>query len=432
MDTMRDNKLYTPVGVKDMLFEECDYKRYISHQIGEIFRCFGYEQVETPTFEYIEVFSDEKLGSTKPKEMYRFFDRDGSTLALRTDMTPPIARMAATSFSEKKGEPMRFYYFGNTFRYNEQYQGKLREFSQAGIELIGIDSVDADGEVLAVAVNSLLAAGLSDFQMIVGDVTFFKGILEETGLSEEICNQLQYAIGNRDYVLAEKIVTEHTMPENIRKLFIELPKLVGTLEVLAYVKKLTQNKKAKRAVSRLQDLYQILRYHNIAEYVTFDLGMIGQLNYYTGIIFRGYVNGGGYSIVSGGRYDHLVAQYGTDMPAVGMGLKLNEILSAVQKQGVVVKEKKPQTLIAFADVGRAKAIEIANIYRRSGMYMEMSLLGEDIQKNMQYAHAKNMTHVLYFINSRDMKVISLADEMGGFTVDIAVEELILPKEEEEQ
>ena len=104
---MRDNKLYTPVGVRDMLFKECDNKRNITHKIGEIFRCFGYEQVETPTFEYMEVFSDEKLGGTKPKEMFRFFDRDGSTLALRTDMTPPIARIASTNFSDKKGEAMR-------------------------------------------------------------------------------------------------------------------------------------------------------------------------------------------------------------------------------------------------------------------------------------------------------------------------------------
>lgn len=429
---MRDNKLYTPVGVRDILFQECDYKRHISHNIGEIFRCFGYQQVETPTFEYMEVFSDEKLGGTKPKEMIRFFDRDGSTLALRTDMTPPIARIASTSFTDTKDEPMRFSYFGNTFRYNEEYQGKQREFYQAGIELLGIDSADADGEVLAVAIKSLLKAGLSHFQIIVGNVAFFKGILEETGLSDEICQELQMRIGYRDYVSAEEIVTQHNMPQNIRQLFIELPKLVGTLEVLDYAKGLTKNEKAIKAISRLQNLYQILQYYGIAEYVTFDLGMVGQLNYYTGIIFRGYVDDSGYSILSGGRYDNLVAQYGTDMPAVGMVLKLNEILAAVQKQGVIIEEQKVKTLIAFTQTGRQKAIEIANIYRKSGMYVEMSLLGQELQKNIAYAESKNMTHVLYFIDSKNMKVVSLADEMGGFTVDIPVSELILPKVEEEK
>lgn len=427
---MRDNKLYTPVGVKDMLFEECDNKRNITHKIGEIFRCFGYRQVETPTFEYMEVFSDEKLGGTKQKEMFRFFDKDGSTLALRTDMTPPIARIASTNFADKKDETMRFSYFGNTFRYNEEYQGKQREFYQAGVELLGIDSADADGEVLAVAINSLLEAGLSDFRIIVGNVAFFKGILEETGLSEEICKQLQMRIAYRDYVSVENMVTQYDIPESIRQLFIELPKLVGTLEVLAYAKRLTKNRTAKRAISRLQELYQILRCYHIEEYVTFDLGMVGQLNYYTGIIFRGYVDDSGYSILSGGRYDNLVAQYGTDMPAVGMVLKLNEVLFAMQKQGIVIEEKKAKTLVAFTEQGRQKAIEISNIYRRSGMYVEMSLLGEDVAKNMAYAQSKQMSHVLYFVDSETVKVISLADEMGGFTAEIAVSELILPNVEE--
>jgi len=428
---MRDNKLYTPVGVRDILFKECDIKRYVSHQIGEVFRSFGYEQVETPTFEYMEVFSDEKLGGTKQKEMYRFFDRDGSILALRTDMTPPIARIAATCF-EKKHLPMRFSYFGNVFRYNEEYQGKQREFYQAGIELLGVDQADADAEVIAVAIQSLLKAGLCHFQIIVGNVEFFKGILEETALPDDICKELQIRVGYRDYVSVEKIVTQYTMEQNIRQLFIDLPKLMGTLEVLEYAEKLTKNIRAVKAIKRLKYLYTILQYYGLEKYVSFDLGMVGQLNYYTGIIFRGYADGSGYSILSGGRYDNLVEQYGEDMPAVGMVLKLNEVLSALQKQCVTIEQKKAKTLIAFTEKGRQKAIEIAGIYRQSGMYIEMSLLGEDISKNMHYAESKQMSHVLYFIDSENMKVISLADEMGGFTVDIAVSELILPNVEEEK
>ena len=179
-------------------------------------------------------------------------------------------------------------------------------------------------------------------------------------------------------------------------------------------------------------MYTILQYYGLEKYVSFDLGMVGQLNYYTGIIFRGYADGSGYSILSGGRYDNLVSQYGEDMPAVGMVLKLNEVLSALQKQCVTIEQKKAKTLIAFTEKGRQKAIEIALIYRQSGMYIEMSLLGDDISKNMHYAESKQMSHVLYFIDSENMKVISLADEMGGFTVDIAVSELILPNVEEEK
>lgn len=427
---MRDNKLHTPIGVRDILEEECAVKKEIAKRVEEIFNCYGYREVESPMFEYIEVFSNEKRGSTNPRLMYKFFDRDGSTLALRSDMTPPIARIAATAYANWKGT-LRLSYFGNAFWYNEDYQGKRREFAQAGIELMGVDSVNADGEVLSVAVNSLLSIGLTDFKITIGDVGFFKGILEETMLSEEICEQLQTKIAMRDYVAAEEIVKKNKMPETIRRMFIELPQMVGSLEMLAYAKKLTKNKQARRAISRLQDLYQVMRCYHIEEYVSFDLGMVNQLNYYTGIIFRGYTYGSGYTIVNGGRYDNLVEQYGVKMPAVGFGLKLSEIVSAISRKGIKIPFQKAKTLVAYTQKGMSTAIEIANTYRRSGMYVENSLLGEDIETNMAYAKEKEMTHVLYFIDSVSMKVISLADEMGGFTVDIPVSELVLPKEEKQ-
>ncbi len=428
---MRNNKLHTPVGVRDLLFDECAVKTELSERIRTVFCRFGYYQVESPTFEYIEVFSDEKLGSTKPVQMYKFFDRDGSTLALRSDMTPPIARIAATSFNQSS-YPLRFSYFGNVFKYNENYHGKLREFAQAGVELLGVNSVDADGEVLAVAVNSLLSTGITDFKITIGDVAFFKGILEETGLPEEVCKELQEKIGERDFVGAENIVTSHEMPENISRLFIELPKLVGALHVLAYAKRLTKNRQARQAISRLQDLYQVLRYYHIENYVSFDLGMVNQLNYYTGIIFRGYTYDSGYTIVDGGRYDNLVKQYGCPMPAVGFGLKISEIVSVVLKKEIDVPVQTAKTLVAYKEEGRCTAFEIANEYRRGGMCVETSLLGDDIAKNMEYAQSKGMTHILYFMDSINMKVISLSDEMGGFTVDITVDELIRPGNEGEQ
>lgn len=428
---MRNNKLHTPVGVRDLLYQECALKTELTDRIRKIFYSYGYQQVESPTFEYIEVFSDEKLGSTKPEQMYRFFDRDGSTLALRTDMTPPIARIAATSYSQTP-YPLRFSYFGNAFKYNEDYQGKLREFAQAGVELLGVNSVDADAEVISVAVNSLLATGLTNFKITIGDVEFFKGILEETGLPAEICEELQHRIGIRDYVEAERIVMAYNMPENIRTLFVELPKMVGTLKILAYAKRLTKNRKAKRAISRLQELFQILRKYNIEEYIAFDLGMVNQLNYYTGIIFRGYIAESGYTIVGGGRYDNLVEQYGAPMPAVGFSLKISEIVSAVMKRGMDISIKTAKTLVAYTEIGKTTAFQIANEYRRDGMYVENSLLGEDIEENMSYAKEKEMTHVLYFVDSENVKVISLADEMGGFTVDIAVDELVRPGKVDEK
>lgn len=426
---MRDNRLHTPVGVRDLLKEECEIKNEIIKRVREVFHCYGYQEVESPMFEYIEVFSNEKRGSTDPKKMYKFFDRDGSTLALRSDMTPPIARIAATAYSEEKG-PLRFSYFGNAFQYNEDYRGKLREFSQAGIELMGINTIEADAEVISVAVNSLLSIGFTDFKITIGQVEFFKAILEETGLNPDICKKLQDTIALRDYVAAEEILKKYEMPQNSRELFLELPKLVGSLNILAYAKRLTKSREAKRAISQLQELYQILRCYNIEDYITFDLGMVNKLNYYTGIIFRGYTYGTGYTIVDGGRYDNFVEQYGLETPAVGFGLKLSEVLSAIHSQKIEVPVKHTMALIAYTEAGRASALNTAGKYRKGGMYLETSLLGENLEENITYASKKNMSHVLYFLNEQVVKVVSLSDEMGGFTVEVAVEDLVIPGEGE--
>lgn len=426
---MRDNKLHTPTGVRDLLQEECAMKKEINRRVLDIFSCYGYREVESPMFEYIEVFSNEKRGSTDPRQMYQFFDRDGSTLALRSDMTPPIARIAATAYMDEKG-PLRFSYFGNVFKYNESYRGRLREFSQAGVELLGVNTVEADAEVISVAVNSLLATGLSDFKITIGQVEFFKAVLEETGLDEHQRIELQEKIAVRDYVAAEELILKSGMPENMRELFTELPKLVGSLNVLAYAKRLTKSREAKRAVSQLQELYQILKCYHIEDYITFDLGMVNKLNYYTGIIFRGYTYGTGYTIVDGGRYDNFVEQYGLKTPAVGFGLKLSEVMSALVAQKIEVPVKMAKTLFAFSEAGRAAAMDMASKYRKNGMYIENSLLGASLEENIAYATKKQMSHVLYFMDDINLKLVSLLDEMGGFTVDVTVDELILPDEEE--
>lgn len=426
---MRNNRLHTPVGVRDILPEECAVKEMLLEKIRKVFKSYHYEAVESPMFEYIEVFSDEKRGSTDPKQMYRFFDSDGSTLALRSDMTPPIARITATAYADWEG-PLRFCYYGNAFRCNESYQGKLREFSQAGVELLGVNSVLADAEVLAVAVKSLLSAGLQDFKITIGQVEFFNGIMEESGLAEEVCKEIMECIASRDYVAAEALIKYSDMPESSRELLLSLPNLVGSLDVLAFAKQKTNSKKARSAIVKLQELYRILKCYHIEAYISFDLGMVNQLNYYTGVIFRGYTYGTGYTVVDGGRYDNLISQYGKDCPAVGFSLKISGIMSALSFQGISMQAEKAGALIAFTEAGQGAALLIADKYRKSGMYLETSLLGGDLDKNIAYAEKKSMSHVLYFIDDEIVKVISLKDEMGGYTVTVPIEELVLPKEGE--
>lgn len=428
---MLNIKLHTPIGVRDILPQEVRGKKEIIGRIEKEFESFGYEAVESPMFEYTEVFSDEKMGSTNPKQMFRFFDRSGSSLALRSDMTPPIARIAATAYAKETG-PLRFSYFGNAFRYSESYQGKLYEFPQAGIELMGVDSTDADAEVIALAVKSIVASGIKEFRLHIGQVNFFKSVLEETGLMSEDCNELKHLVAKRNYVGVESLIESKDMDENIKQLFIKLPKMVGTKNVITQAAGLTKSKEALLALKEMENLYDSLKMYGVEDYVVFDLGMVNSLNYYTGIIFRGYTYGTGYSIVDGGRYDHLVEQFGKKIPAVGFGIKVNEVLNVLENNHVDLGVEGTKAMVAYTNEGKATALKIADVYRQSGMKLENSLIGDDFEANLSYAKERGMESVLYFVDAVHIKYAKILDEIGVMTSDITIDDLVKPKREEEK
>ncbi|MGE4215310.1 MAG: ATP phosphoribosyltransferase regulatory subunit [Anaerotignaceae bacterium] len=428
---MLNIKLHTPIGVRDILPQEAMAKKEVCARIEKVFEGYGYNAVESPMFEYIEVFSDEKMGSTSPKQMFRFFDRNGSSLALRSDMTPPIARIAATAYAKVTG-PLRFSYFGNAFRYSESYQGKLCELAQAGIELMGVDSTDADAEVIAIAVKSILASGVKEFRLHIGQVNFFNSILEETGLLPEDCNELKNMVAKRNYVGVESLIEDKEMNENIKQLFIKLPKMVGTKNVIAEAVRLTKSEEALTALKEMENLYDSLKLYGVEDYVVFDLGMVNSLNYYTGIIFRGYTYGTGYSIVDGGRYDNLVQQFGKKIPAVGFGIKINEVLSVLENNNVDLGVEGTNAMVAYTAEGRASALKIADVYRESGIKLENSLIGEDFEENLSYAKKRGMESLLYFVDAVNIKYVKILDEIGVMTSDITIDDLVKPQREEEK
>ncbi|MEA5085304.1 MAG: ATP phosphoribosyltransferase regulatory subunit [Lachnospiraceae bacterium] len=428
---MLNIKLHTPIGVRDILPKEAMAKKEVCARIEKVFEGYGYNAVESPMFEYIEVFSDEKMGSTSPKQMFRFFDRNGSSLALRSDMTPPIARIAATAYAKATG-PLRFSYFGNAFRYSESYQGKLCEFPQAGIELMGVDSTDADAEVIALAVKSILATGVKEFRLHIGQVQFFKSILEETGLLQEDCNELKNMVAKRNYVGVESLIEDKNIDENIKQLFIKLPKMVGTKNVIAEAVRLTKSKEALIALREMENLYDSLKLYGVEDYVVFDLGMVNSLNYYTGIIFRGYTYGTGCSILDGGRYDNLVEQFGKKIPAVGFGIKVNEVLNVLENNKVDLGVEGTKAMVAYTSEGKSTALKIADIYRESGIKLENSLIGNDYEENLSYAKERGMESLLYFVDSVNIKYVKILDEIGVMTSDITIDDLVKPQREEEK
>lgn len=386
---MINNKLHTTAGVKDYLPAECALKNEIETKIKAVFDSYGYKCVITPTFEFTEVYDG--MGGVDGRRMYKFLDRDGSILALRPDVTPAIARIAATAY-DKADLPLRFSYVGNAFRYNESYQGKLREFTQAGIELIGINSLEADAEAITVAINSLLAVGITDFRVDIANVDFLKGVLEEAQFDNELCEAVIDSVTAKNYVEVSTLTAGEAMSVSLKKLFEDLPLFIGNIKVLDSARKLVTNEKSIKALDYMARLYKLLEGCGYADYIFFDLSVTGHFDYYTGIVFRAYTRGTGFSVIDGGRYDKLVGSYGADYPAVGLAVKINDIMSVMES----VKVKSTAVLVAFNEDGRLYAIKKADELRKDGIETELSLIGADIDKNKAYAAKKGIETLIYF------------------------------------
>lgn len=402
---MKDQLLHTPEGVRDIHLSEAAKKNDMQGRVMSIFHSYGFKDVQTPTFEYIDVFNNER-GTVDTKMMYKFFDRNGSTLALRPDITPSIARFVATSF-EKDNLPKRICYLGNTFRNNESYQGKLREFTQAGVELIGLDNSDADAEVIAVIVNSLLACGLKEFQIDLGQAGFFQGLVEEAGLTIDQAEELRSLIDEKNYIAIENLIDQLEMEPQHKDVLLNLPKLFGSVEVIEKAKSLTTNAKALASLSRLEAVYEILCDYGIEEYISVDLGMVSQLYYYTGIVFKAFTYESGVSIVDGGRYDNLLAQFGTDAPAVGFAIIVDELLSALERQNIALADVKVDTLLLYTPQARRVAIGIAEGMRAQEMNIETGLLEADVETNIAYGKKYGIGGILNFLNDDDVELINL-------------------------
>ncbi len=244
---------------------------------------------------------------------------EGNTLALRPDFTPSIARCAAKYFMESR-QPIRFCYLGNTFTNTSSLQGKLKEVTQIGAELVGDDSVEADGEMISLVIEALKNTGLKQFQVSVGQVEYFKGICQEAGLDTETEEQLREYISGKNYFAAEELLDRKEVAEPYRGTLLKAADLFGSIDSLKKARECVHNSRSLAAIQRLEAIYQVLKLYGVEEYVSFDLGMLSKYHYYTGIIFKAYTYGVGAPIVKGGRYDTLLRQFGKDAPAIGFAM----------------------------------------------------------------------------------------------------------------
>lgn len=366
---------HTPEGVRDIYNGECSQKHHLQTEIRKVFDSYGYEEIETPSFEYFEVFSRE-VGTIPSKDLYRFFDREGNTLVLRPDFTPSVSRACATYFNPEH-QVITLSYTGNTFINNSSYQGRLKETTQMGVERIGDDSAEADAELLAMTVECLLKAGLKEFQVSVGQVDYFKSLLQDANLDIEEEENLRSLISQKNYFGVEDLVRSQNIPESLEKAFLELPHLFGSSEVLQKARSLTDNICAIKAVERLEEIYEILKIYGYEKYVSFDFGMLSKFQYYTGIIFQAYTYGTGEPVVKGGRYNNLLKHFGKPAASIGFGITVDNLLMALSRQKISLPEKKSPVILTYTEANRREAILEAQKLRNEGTAVALRREKED-------------------------------------------------------
>lgn len=402
---MNEKVLHTPEGVRDIYNIECEKKRKVEASLSQVMKEYGFKGIETPTFEYFDVFSEER-GTVSSKNMYKFFDREGNTLVLRPDITPAIARCIAKYYKEET-LPIRLCYLQNTYINNSSYQGKMKETTQAGAELINDSSMDADAEMIALSIDCMLRAGVSEFQMEIGQVEFFRSLVEEAELTKDQENELRLCIEEKNLVAVEELLKEKEIKEELKEIFLELPQMFGSLEKILKVKEKTHNQKAKKAIERLERIYEMISMYGLERYITFDLGMLSKYNYYTGIIFRAFTYGTGEAILGGGRYDTLVGQFGKEAPAIGMAMNVDQLILALTRQKIVLTTKAENTLIVYRESERFWAIRLAKQFRGEHLFVELYCTKEDIdqQKLFEYASEHQIGGFLILKDANSIQVL---------------------------
>ncbi len=392
---MKDILLHTPEGVRDIYNSEFQRKDMVENSMKQVMKSYGFHQFMTPTFEYFAIFNKER-GTVASKDMYKFVDRDGETLVLRPDMTPQAARCVAKYFKNDE-LPIRLFYHGSVFVNHSGYQGKLKESTQIGAELYNDASPEADAEMAALMIDCLSASGLTKFQVVAGQADFFRALVEEAGFSEEETDELRRLIEMKNVFGVEQLLEEKEISIELKDIFTKLSSHFGSIETIHSMKKLTKNERAVAALTRLEQFYDALCYYGKEDHISFDLGMLNQFNYYTGIIFRAYTHGTGDVIAAGGRYDSLVGQFGKQAPAIGVAVYSDQLLTALLRQGLLEHPAAEGVLIVYSVAGKKQAVEQAAAFRAEGRAVTLLADGnkteEELKAYAEHIGAKDILHI---------------------------------------
>ena len=389
----RDEVFGIPYGTRDFLPDEAREKRAIESLLAEGFVRWGYDEIVTPAFEFVDTLT---LGNGRRIEpyMFKFFDRQNRTLALRHEMTTPIARVVA---SRMKGAemPLKLFYLSPVYRYEQAQTGRQCEFYQAGVEFMGSDSEAADAEIVALAATSMKNAGLKNFQICLGQVDFIHGLMQELRLDANAQEAVKAALEAHDLVGLRVLADQVGLVSKGKEALLAVPLLHGGTEIIEKARAMTTNGQSLRALDNLHAIYRLLQAYGAEEYVKFDLGMIRDFGYYTGMVFEAYTPGLGFPLCGGGRYDRLLSDFGSACSATGFALGIERVMLALERENLKPSAPQKDIYISYAASKREDAIRLAEERRMAGEIVELSPSEETRDEATLRQTAKGYRELVY-------------------------------------
>ena len=376
-----------PHGLSDLFFAVAARRVRLETLLAGTFSRWGYTRIIPPVFEYYENIAAE-AGPQLGEELYRFFDREGRTLALRADFTIPIARIVATKLYDLP-LPLRFFYSGSVFRHEEPRAGRRHEFTQSGIELIGARTAAADAEVIALAIEALRAMGLNDFRLNIGQAAYFKALIAGLPLSGEQVVQLKEAIERRAGAQLARILQPLPIDPERKQILQRLPVWRHSPLWLEDARSLCIDSATHAAIDDLQAVIARLEADGYAKSLSVDLAELRGMEYYTGIVFRAFMPGIGYPIVSGGRYDELIGHFGKELPAVGFALEIERVM-----MGLVEPDESLAPDVVAEACGHPECTRRIAEARAAGESVLVDVLGRRGAALRDYAASLNAGRVL--------------------------------------
>lgn len=356
-----------PEGTRDLILDDCIIKRSLEKDIDKIFESWGYKEVITPTLEFYETFNYNSQ-SLREEDMYKFFDNRGRILVLRPDMTIPISRIIETKLKDTE-LPIKLRYTSNVFRVHESLGGKRNEYTDCGVEFVGLNAEKSDLEILVLALEALKKLGLKDFKLEIGNIGFFNGAFKNLEIDEEFKEVIAQFIENKNLKNLEDYLDSIEIKDEYKAFFNKLPWMFGDKEILNEAKKLAFNDEIKENLNYLENIYYELELLGYGENVTFDLGMVPRLNYYTGIIFRGYGDGLGKTVLRGGRYDNLIEISKNKIPAVGFSIDIDSVIPSIKLNSNIEENNYYKVLYNKKD--KINAIKKSEELRKQGYIVDL-------------------------------------------------------------